>query len=282
VIRRIAGAPNATEPVPVLKAAANKNITAAAMRSSGTHTFAAVLTGTGRNQRLRVAAAPTGAEADLKAVDGLSGTLGRPLWAITPAGDPRGAVGLITANGRLYSFRADGSPARRVEWQGDPGPVTSVSVAPDGHRVAAVAGGKLYRTVLSSDADGMSLRAPELLLPPTLTAVAAVAWSSETYLAVAGVRPDGRYSVLDVTSDGALEVPNSGLPDIGNEAVTHLTAYPANPVESSRNLGYEIFETAGGAWDVVGSPPERITASDVAGSITGQPATAPTAPFFMG
>jgi hypothetical protein len=282
VIRRLVGAAHATEPVPVLKAAANKNLTAAAMSSSSTHTFAAVLTGTGRNERLRVAAAATGTQADLKTVGGLSGTLGRPVWARAPDGDPRGALGLITANGRLYSFRADGSSARRVEWQGDPGPVTAVSVAPDGHRVAAVAGGNLYRTVLSVSADGASLSAPEQLLPPTLARVAAVAWSSEIYLAVAGVRPDGRYSVLDVTTDGALEVPNSGLSDIGTVAVTYLTAYPANPVESSRNLGDEIYETSGGAWDVVGSPPERITAGEVAGSTAGQPATPPTAPFFMG
>jgi hypothetical protein len=279
-VRRLADSPGSSDPVPLLKAADNKGIVAAAMSTSGTHTFAAVIAGTGKNRKLRVAAARTGEQADLKDVGGISGSLGRPVWALTEADDPAGAVGLITVNGKLYSFAADGSAARPVEWQGNPGPITAVSVAPDGYRVALVSGGRLYRTVLDPGGDALTMSAPEQLLPPTFSTVAAVAWSSETFLAVAGVRDDApRYAVVDVSVDGAL--PYTRLQDIGNKAVTYLTAYPSNPVTRGENSDSESYEAAGAAWDVLGEP-VRIVTGDLAGTpASPQAGVAPTAPFFL-
>nr|WP_296067335.1 LpqB family beta-propeller domain-containing protein [uncultured Actinoplanes sp.] len=280
VIRRLKDTPHDTDPIPVLKPEANRNITAAAMNASRTHAYAAVVTGSGKSQRLRVAAAPLGETADLKEVGGLSGPLGRPVWASTPDGDPRRALGLITVNGQVYSFRANGTGTQRVDWQSDPGPISSISVAPDGRRVAVVARGKLYRTVLNYSGDSFALSTPEQLLPPTLTGVAAVAWSSETRLAVAGVLADGRYSVSDVTVDGALSVP--GLPDVGTEPVTYLTAYPANPVTRASNLSAESYEAGNRAWDVQ-SAPVPINVDALAGPpASPRPGAGPTAPFFLG
>ena len=278
-VRRLRYSPHEEDPVPVLTPAANKGIAAAAIGSSRTHDFAAVVTGTGHNQVLRVAAARIREEADLKTVRQLSGTLGRPIWALTRDRDPAGAVGLVIRDSRLYSFAADGSSARAVEWPDQPGPVTSVSVAPDGYRVALVSGGRLYRAVLASD--GLALNGAELLSPPTLTRVTAVAWSSETYLTVAGVRGNGKFTVLDVSADGALFAVR--LSDIGTEPVTDLVAYPANPVRTTRPTGSAwVAYTAGGfAWDVLARR-DWITTSRLAGSTAGAPAAAvPAAPFFL-
>jgi hypothetical protein len=266
VIRRLAGTPQADGPVPVLKPAANKGIATAAISTSGTHSFVAVVTGSGKNQRLRVAAAPTGEESDLKTVDELSGALGRPVWAVTKGGDRAGAVGLVTRNGQLYSFAADGSAARPVEWPGQPGAVTSVSVARDGNRVALVSGGRLYRAVLTTD--GNALSAIEQLSPPPLTRVAAV-------------RSNGRYSVLDVSADGALFTDR--LKDLGTAPVTDLAAYPANPYRASRATGsaWASYVAGGAAYDVLAEP-YKIEADHLAGPTAGAPAGAtPTAPFFL-
>jgi hypothetical protein len=278
-VRRIKDTPHADDPVPVLKDAANKNISTAAFSSSSTHTFAAVVTGSGTGQRLRVAAAPTGDQGDLKEVGKLNGALGQPVWALTSGQDAAGAVGLVTTGGRLYSFGADGGPARRVEWQGDPGPVTAISVAPDGRRVAVVSGGKLYRTVLNSSVDGVVMSDPEQVLPPNLKSVTAVAWSSQTYLAVAGVRQDNRVSVIDVTVDGALSITRLG--DIGAEPVTYLAAYPENPISGGETSDSEAYVSGGEAWDVF-SEPTPITRTFVVGPpVGGSPAVEPTAPLFL-
>jgi hypothetical protein len=280
VIRRIKDSPRGTDPVPVLKSEANKNITAAAMSVSATHTFAAVITGTGENERLRTAAAPLGEQANPKVVGGLSGTLGRPVWATTPDGDPSKAVGLITANGQLYSFRANGGTAQRVTWQAPTGQLTSLSVAPDGRRVALVAGSRLYRAMIDYSGDAPELSTPSPLLPPIFDKVTAVAWSGEAYLAVAGSWGDGRYAVHDVTVDGALESRSSGIDDIGTSPVTYLTAYPANPTQSASS-GFESYEAGDRAWDVLGDP-SPVNVEDLAGPIQGAKAGAPTTdPFFL-
>ena len=280
VIRRIVKTPQAGEPIPVLRPEDNKGIVAAAMSTSSTHTFAAVVTGSGKNSKLRVAAARTGEQAGLTTVPGLSGSLGRPVWTVNDDDNPLGAVGLITMNHKLYSFAPNGSAAKPVVWQTDPGPVQAISVAPDGYRVAVVAGGKLYRATLGASGGGVTISSPERLYPPTLKTISAVAWSSETYLAVAGLREDGpRYAVMDVSVDGA--VPYTRLEDIGKSAVTYLTAYPSNPVTRGENADTESYEAANDAWDVLGEP-VKITVGDLAGApATPQAGMNPTAPFFL-
>ncbi|MBM2618960.1 hypothetical protein JIG36_25710 [Actinoplanes sp. LDG1-06] len=277
VIRRLRVSPHATDPIPVIKQAANKNITSAALSSSATRAYAAVVTGSGAAARLRVAQATLGEQADIEPVGSLSGNLGTPVWAQTPDGDdPTAAVGLITMGGVIYSFDASGANARRVEWQGSPGTVTALSVAPDGHRIALVSGGRLFRAALSTSGDQITLGDPERVQPPDLKTVTAVAWNSETSLAVAGLRPNNRYAVLDVTIDGTLATIR--LSDIGAERVTYLTAYPLRPVNPER-LAPEWYVAGGDAWEVLSEPvrlvPENLT------DVTAQPELNATAPFFL-
>ncbi|WP_250035539.1 LpqB family beta-propeller domain-containing protein [Paractinoplanes maris] len=280
-IRRFKNSPHAGDPVPVLKPTANRNIASAAISASPTRSYAAVVTGPEQQRRLSVADAPAGEQADLKQVGGLSGSLGTPVWAQLPTGaaeDSR-AIGLITMNGRIHSFGSTAAPAQRVDWQGDPGPVSALSVAPDGHRVAVVSNGRLYRAALNTSGDGVTLGLPEQVLPPTLRAVTAVAWSSEDYLVVAGVRRDDRYAVLDVTVDGALSTVR--LDDIGAEKVTYLAAYPSNPVNGTERSSSESYLAGGKAWDVL-SAPEEIEPVDLAGPpVPSSSGAKPTAPFFL-
>jgi len=279
VIRRIVGSPLADDPVPALRPEDNKNVAAAAMSTSTTHTFVAVVT-SGKTGKLRVGSAENGKQATLRDVGGIPGPLGRPAWAVTADKDPQGAVGLITANGKLYSFEPDGSAASQVEWQGEPGAITAVSVAPDGYRVAIVAGGRLYRATLDTSGDTVALSTPERLFPPIFSQVTAVAWSSETYLAVAGAGADGqRYTVVDVSVDGALKYIR--ISDVGGEAVTYLTAYPAKPTSHRENAEIESYEAAGAAW-YVSSGPAKIPTSDLVGAPANPPkGQAPTAPFYL-
>ncbi|MGX6601964.1 LpqB family beta-propeller domain-containing protein [Micromonosporaceae bacterium Da 78-11] len=284
-IRRLADWPHADEAVPVLKPEANRDVRLAALTVAGSHTFAAVVTVNGATQALRVGVtAQPGAVTDLKQVKLPAGTLGRPVWAITTAGDTDTATGLVTVSGKLYSFTSGGQPAQPVEWPNTAGAVTSVSVAPDGHRVALVAGGRLYRTVISGGGgDGVAFGDVEPLRPPTMRTVAAVAWTSEGWLMVAGIRPDNRYTIVDVTVDGALSEPR--LEDIGTDAVTDVVAYPANPLSSQQLASSESFVADGAAFDALGLP-VRITAADLAGAKVGDPKNSdpkntPTAPFFL-
>ncbi|HEX5201144.1 LpqB family beta-propeller domain-containing protein [Paractinoplanes rhizophilus] len=281
VIRRLAKSAQPGAPIPVLKPEENKNISVAAMSTSSTHTYAAVVVGSGKNAKLKVAAARTGQQAALKEVGGISGALGRPVWAVTTDGDPSGAVGLITVNGKLYSFGPGGSPAVPVASTGVPGPITAISVAPDGYRVALVSGGQLYRTTLKTGGDAPTMsKTVEQILAPGFSRVAAAAWSSETYLAVAGVRDDSpRYAVVDVSVDGAVRY--TRLDDVGKGAITYLTAYPANPVTKGENADNESYEVAGVGWDVL-TAPERIGTDALAGpTASPQPGVVPTAPFFL-
>ncbi|GAB2598402.1 hypothetical protein Aab01nite_74380 [Paractinoplanes abujensis] len=277
-IHRLKESPHETDPVPVIKPAANKNITTAALSSSSTRAYAAVVTGTGDARRLRVAQAPLGEQADLQQVGGaLKGDLGVPVWAQTPDGDdPAAAIGLITMDGQIYSFDATGAAARRVGWQNPPGTVTGLSVAPDGHRVVLVSGGRLYRAVLNTSGDDITLSDPERVWPPDLATVTAVAWNSESSLAVAGMRTNNRYAVLDVTVDGTLAT--TRLNDIGAERVTYLTAYPSTPTNPER-LASEWYVAGRDAWDVL-SEPVKVQADQLV-DVTPQPGVNPAAPFFL-
>jgi lipoprotein LpqB-like beta-propeller protein/sporulation and spore germination protein len=282
-IKRVAESPHSADPVPVVKPEANRDIRTAAISNSGEHNFAAVVTGTGATQALRVGVAGAGSVADLKPVTGLTGALGQPAWAITTPGDTDVADGLITANGQVYSFGSAGGRAQPVEWQGTPDPVSSLSIAPDGHRVALVFGGRLYRCVIVTSGDGIGLSSLEQVVPPGVRSVAAVAWSSEDWLVVAGIRPDGRYTIMDVTVDGA--VSNMRLEDIGTDAVNYLAAYPSNPKNAEEWAISESYVAHGDAWDVSGSP-LKISAKDLYGAKAGDPKNNdprnnPTAPFFL-
>jgi hypothetical protein len=280
-IRRMSGSAAATEPLPVLTSAENRNVRTAAVSSSSTEDFAAVVVGeTAGGQSLRVGAARTGAQAGLKRI-ALPAPIGNPSWAVDPEDRRDEAIGLVPADGRLYSFSAEGSAPMRVDLPGEFGKVTVVAVAPDAHRVALLADGQLYLTALTANGDGMQLSEPQLIRTP-LAEVTAVDWSSEGWLIIAGVKPkseDGRVAIVDMTIDGAAY--SYRLADLGTERITYLAAYPASPATGQR-LADEVTYVAGNAAYDASAAPVRITVGDLAEPVTNPPAgVAPTVPFFL-
>jgi hypothetical protein len=266
--------------VPGLAPEANKDVSLAALSTSESHLFAALVTGTGKNERLRVGNAPLGSQAKLTEIPGLPPGMGNPVWAITPAEGADGAFGLIVAGGRLWRFSAEGGPAQEVAWSSPSGAITAITVAPDGHRVALVVGGRLYRAVLNVSGNGMALTALEQIFSP-YSVVTAVDFSSEGWLAVAGVLPvTQRISITYLTIDAALTAPV--LENMGKEdRVTYLTTYPANPITRLNSVGTVLYSTGPNAWEALSSP-RQILADQLAGP-TGEPRpeVVPQAPFYL-
>lgn len=276
-IVRLDESTNAGEPVPAIPSAANKDVRRAALDTSATHTYAAVVSGAGDKQVLRVGRAPFGQQASLQAVTGLPADPGHPMWAITPDGDTDDAVGLIIAGGKLYSFGSRGGAAKPVQLAGTSGRISALSVAPDGRRVALVVDHRLYRATLTVSGDGVELSDPEQLRPP-LDSVTAVAFSSESWLNVAGAR-HGHVSIIEVSIDGARLGPHPV--DIGNGVVDYLTAYPTNPQSGEYQSSSVSFTTGTAAYDVLSSAAQILVADLSQPPAEPPPGEIPTAPFFL-
>ena len=280
-IRRMSRTPSATDPLPVLKSEANRNVRAAAFaHSPSDRRYAALVVAEGDRQVLRVGSAPTGEQSDLRRVALRGGSVGQPVWAITSDDPQTGAIGLITIGGRLFSFSVDGSPLRSVAWPGPAGSITAVAVAPDGRRVALAVGGKLYLVALTADADGPQLSTPSQVPLPILREVSAVDWGTETSVIVAGTRADrDRVAIIDTAIDGTQW--SEPLPDIGTEKVTYLAAYPVSPTSGKITPNVIQYMANGAAFDVL-SGPVRIGVGDLADPVTNPPTgVVPTAPFFL-
>ncbi|GAA4924073.1 LpqB family beta-propeller domain-containing protein [Actinoplanes utahensis] len=270
--------PNA-DSVPGIAAEANKDISRAALSTSGTDIFTAVVTGSGKGEQLRVGTAPLGTTAALKDVSGLPPGIGYPVWAITPVAGTEGGVGLVIADGRLWRFQAQGGPAQLVQWQGVDGPISAITVAPDGHRVALVAGGRLYRAVLTVSGDRLALALSGLEeLEPPLRTVTAVDFSGESWLTVSGVGNGDRTAMLNVSIDGALQ--SDVVRDMGKVSVTYLTAYPANPALSAFGTSV-LYSTGSDAWEAF-TTSLQITAEHLAGPPEQKrDGVVPGAPLFL-
>ena len=277
-IRRLSRSAYPAEPVPVLPADANRNIVMAALSSSDRRTYAAVVVTEGGKQQLRVAGVPTGERAALRTVT-VPGALGHPVWAVTPVEPQGGAIGLVPAGGRLFSFSAAGGAARPIAWPGPGRPAISmIAVAPDGRRAALIAGPRLYLTVLVPGGDGLQLAPPVEVRTP-MRAVTAVDWSSEGWLVVAGTGPDNRVAITDITLDGART--SSRLDDLGTERISYLTAYPVNPVSGKEHSDSVAYAAGAGAYDAL-TEATRIGPRDLVNPPANSPAgAAPTAPLFL-
>ncbi|PRX25654.1 LpqB family beta-propeller domain-containing protein [Actinoplanes italicus] len=266
--------------VPGLAPEANKDVSRAALGTSDTHVFVALVTGSGKNERLRVGNTPLGSQTKPAEIPGLPAGMGNPVWAVTPAAGAERAFGLIIAGGRLWRFSAKGGPAQEVAWSSPSGAITAITVAPDGRRVALVVGGRLYRAVLNVSGDGMALTALEQIFSPFST-VTAVDFSGEGWLAVAGVLPpDQLISITYLSIDAALKSPV--LEDMGKEEkVTYLTTYPANPITRRNNVGTVLYSTGPNAWEALSSP-VQILAKELAGQVgEPRPDVVPQAPFYL-
>ncbi len=278
-VRRVARSYNADQPVPVIAPEANKNVRMAALSSSGSRSWAALVVNESRGKRvLRVGAAGLGEHAALRRIV-LPAPIGRPVWAKSPVGADGGTAGLVTAGGKLWTFSAEGTSVQQVKWTGAPrGGISAVAVAPDAHRVAVLAGGQLYVAALSSNEDGPQLLSARIVRTE-LSDLSAVDWSSETLLAVAGRRPDtSRVAIIDVSIDGATQTRR--LSDLGSSPVDYLAALPASATSGGATSGAIAYVQGGAAYDEVND--DRIGVDDLAEPVSNPPqGVLPDAPFFL-
>ena len=254
-----------------LTAAANRGIVSAAIRRADDRFLAAlVTTAPGDRQRLRVGygADPLPATHESKQT---FPTIGRPVWLRSL--DPAQPYGLVAAGGRLFRFD-DGADMVAVPLN-VPGAVSAVAASLDGQRIALIVGGKLYVAVVSLDGGGVSL-GPARAVPTSLTDLSAVDWAAENALVVAGSTAE-RAGVYEVGVDGTVETPL--VSDVGAR-VTHLAAYPTNPV-LTRPGALIMYQANGVAYRYPSA--EKILGDQVL-DVTPPPAGrsgSPTAPFFL-
>jgi hypothetical protein len=177
--------------------------------------------------------------------------LGRPSFV------PGTHLVLVPADGRLdVVSTADGSAT-------DAAPtlpaVSAAVVSPDGRRVALITNGAVYVALLVISTDGSTLTVGSLgryVLGGLLTA-GSVAWTSESWLAVAGTSAaSGAPALWRVTADGVLtqdvSITTAGVP------VDDLVAYPQwNSYGLSSVEGLAV--TPQGVYDVRGASQVRLT-----------------------
>jgi hypothetical protein len=220
--------------------------------------------------RLRLSVARPGGLAET----GLVGSvMSRPVWL---AG---GAAGLVVADGQLYRFSRDAETSP-VRMPGDLADIQAVAAAPDGRRIAMVAGGRLYVASMAWREGSFSVNEP-LVLPTTAGDLQGVGFLQENWLAFVG-EEERRSQLYEITVDGALErrLPEDELG--APESVDSFTAYPGDPT-SPTERGEIMYEAEGRAYRYVyPSRPVDIEAGDLH---DGVPADAepgqPRAPFFL-
>jgi hypothetical protein len=206
--------------------------------------------------------------------------LSRPVWL--SRGD-RHVV--IAVDGTLQSVRPDGV-VRPVSMATEFGPVTAVSVAPDGRRVALIGAGQVYVASARLDGDVLTIGDAYRRLVTGLATAVGVGWTREDRILVGGTATQGSPMVelsVDGTRRTFIERAN-----LANLKITQLVAYPDNPVLSGDRI-LAMFEANGQAYDVYGQGvgPVQPTESTPGPSASATPGTTEAerspvarAPFF--
>jgi hypothetical protein len=206
--------------------------------------------------------------------------MSRPVGLVTP----NGPIFLVAADGRLYSVPMDGVAVDRTP--SGVRAVTSVSVAPDGQRIAFVADGRPFVAVLR--ADGSLEVGPPVELRSGLSDVVGVAWSREDWLVVAG-RVAGQSALVEITTDSVLVEPLQ-LRNLPGLTVTGVAADPAvkfsDPPRGERALimmeangrAYRVYSLSVVEMVPEGTPASPSPSPSAATSTSPAP---PTAPFFL-
>ncbi|MQA25718.1 MAG: hypothetical protein GEU94_09625, partial [Micromonosporaceae bacterium] len=170
-------------------------------------------------------------------------TMSEPVWA--GGSKPRSL--LVAADGDLYGVDLATLQAGKVQLPKGLGPVRSVSVAPDGYRLALVAGGRVHLGALSSRRKRLQVSA-SYQVTHALRGVVDVAWSRENHLVVAGVGASGG-GLWEVSIDGVslhqVETPTGDTPD-------SVAGYPEVAMEVDRR-GKVLIEQGGRVYEIYSS-----------------------------
>jgi len=198
--------------------------------------------------------------------------MSRPVWL---AG---GETGLVVADGRLHRFGRTAETAP-VRVPGELAGIQAVAAAPDGRRIALVAGGRLYVASMVWRQGSFSVNDP-LVLPTTARDLQGVGFLQENWLGFVG-QADGRSLLYEITVDGALErpLPRGGL---GVPAsIDAFTAFPGDPT-SEAPRGEVMYEAESRAYLYsYGFDPVQVEADDLYGVPADSQPGEPRTPFFL-
>ncbi|WP_203915722.1 LpqB family beta-propeller domain-containing protein [Rugosimonospora africana] len=162
----------------------------------------------------------------------------RPVFL--PADDP---VVMVAVDGRLYRVDLQG---KKTEVSVIESPVTAFSVAPDGHRIAVIAGGSAWVCALRVDGQDISAGPPRYIASG-LSGLTGIAWSRLDRVLIAGRGTTANYQLAQATIDGAVA---ETWPVAFSYKITQVVALPRLPstdsnvpramVQTDHNIAYYV------------------------------------------
>lgn len=212
---------------------------------------------------------------DLAGPDGVVQTtltaqaMSRPLWLNNPGG-----TGLVAADGALHSFTSGEPAATRVELP-NLVDITAVAAAPDGRRLALVAGGKLHLAPMARTGEGSQQILRSRWIPTSASDLDGVAFTRGNRLAVIGAGEEER-ELYELTVDGALERRLRGL---GSSAVSNVVAFPVHPAVEDRTDISIMYEADLRTYRYTGVDPIPVDAGDLLDDPPED--VSPLAPFYL-
>lgn len=209
--------------------------------------------------------------------------ISRPSWLRRPS-----TQAIVACDGRLFAvpLPTGAGPTEILATAlgplpaGAPGPITAVSVSPDGHRLAFVAGGRVVVVPLAAGPQ-VDLGPGFLIVKTEIPAPRAVGWSNDARLIVGGPPAGGvRTGLAEVGIDGVRHewVPPSG--EGGNLTVDEVSVHPSSPtrIPSGRIV---MFEASSVGYTVFSTTVSPIALDGPAPSPSGNQPPPPSAPFFL-
>lgn len=220
----------ATQTVPLLDPEHNRDVLSASITRLKSAVAYVTREGGGR-QRLWLAVAGTGADAAtvFRPTEVSGQALSRPVWL-----DGSGQRLLVAVDGGLYLVNVADGGFVAVPVPGINGPITAVSPAPDGRRLAFVAAGRAYVAAVRVDETAMSVQQPRELTMVDLAERTAIDWAAQDRVVIGGRSTSGP-PLVEAAVDGTDAVPvnKEGLDQ--RLRVTRIAAYPDSPIVVDRD-----------------------------------------------
>jgi hypothetical protein len=209
----------------VLRQPDNAGVAYAAVNRAG-DAAALVRTGPDGKRFLEIIRAPEGSvHVVAKITTARTGSLmGRPTWI--PGTTAGTNLVVVPSGGKIWVVQPNGD-ARDITLNRKSG-ITSVSVSPDGRRIAWVEGSDAFVAPLILDGTSVNIgTAPRPVMAQQLHATA-IAWTNEAWLYVVGTGSDGKGATWQTTVDSGLANDvTAGLKDAAPTDVVALADGPA-------------------------------------------------------
>jgi hypothetical protein len=267
-------------PVPLVTTETNTGVSVASFARLGERVYGAWVRDRGDGQELVVSAEVPGMPLRMPIGDGVAG---RPVWLWAPDAiadeDAANVVGLIVIDGKLQQFGTRDTNRTPVAVTGLPGSITSMAVSHDGQRIALVSGGRLFVAALIRTDTSVKVSTVMREVNSPLSDMTAVDFAGQDQLLVAGEQPGtNRVGIVQITLDGVRQLLRDT--ELGSAQVTHLAAYPVNPV-STNSVGSEAAYVANNIAYRLLSNSSRIETTQLADPIADAVVNKLTDPFFL-